>query len=74
MTNANSNQVQHQRRPHLLNISYREFSNSLARSAFNNDVEYDLSVSNIIDYNGASVEIIDADNSGITYKLLKNFP
>ena len=57
-----------------INIGYREFSNNNARPAFNNDVEYDLSSSNIIGYKGASIEVIKADNSSITYKLLKNFP
>lgn len=57
-----------------INIGYREFSNNSARPAFNNDVEYDLSASNIIGYKGASIEVIKADNSSITYKLIKNFP
>lgn len=57
-----------------INISYREFSNNLARPAFNNDVEYDLSESNIIGYKGAELEIIKADNRSITYKVIRNFP
>lgn len=56
-----------------INISYREFSNNIARPAFNNDVEYDLSSSNIIGYKGALIEVIKADNSSITYKLIRNF-
>ncbi len=57
-----------------INIGYREFSNNSARPAFNNDVEYDLSSSKIIGYKGAVIEIIEANNSSITYKLIKNFP
>jgi hypothetical protein len=57
-----------------INVGYREFSNSLARPAFNNDVEYDLSTSNIIGYKGAQIEVLDADNSSIRYRLIKNFP
>ena len=56
-----------------INIGYRELSNDYARPAFNNDVEYDLSASNIIGYKGAKIEVIEADNSSITYKLLRNF-
>ncbi len=56
-----------------INIGYREFSNSYARPAFNNDVEYDLSDSNIIGYKGAELEIMEATNRNITFKLLKNF-
>lgn len=57
-----------------INIGYREFSNNNARPAFNNDVEYDLSVSNIIGYKGAQIEVIEADNTSITYRVLRSFP
>lgn len=57
-----------------INISYREFSDSTARPAFNNDAEYDLSESNVIGYKGALLEVINASNTSITYKLIKNFP
>lgn len=57
-----------------INIGYREFSNNTARPAFNNEVEYDLSVSRIIGYKGAQIEVLNADNSSITYKLIRNFP
>jgi hypothetical protein len=57
-----------------INVGYREFSNNTARPAFNNDVEYDLSSSTTIGYKGAVIEVIKADNSSITYRLIKNFP
>lgn len=56
-----------------INISYREFSNNIARPAFNNNVEYDLSTSNQIGYKGALIEVIKADNNSITYKVIHNF-
>ncbi len=56
-----------------INISYREFSNKTARPAFNNDVEYDLSSSKRIGYKGAVIDVIKADNSSITYKVVRNF-
>lgn len=56
-----------------INIGYRELSNNMARPAFNNDVEYDLSESKIIGYKGARIEVIEASNQSITYKLLSNF-
>ncbi len=56
-----------------INVGYREFSSSTARPAFNNDVEYDLNASTTIGYKGASLEIINADNSSVTYKVLSNF-
>lgn len=57
-----------------INVDYREFSNNTARPAFNNDVEYDLSSSNTIGYKGALIEVLKADNSSITYRLVRNFP
>ncbi|HSZ52919.1 MAG TPA: hypothetical protein VK801_15230 [Caulobacteraceae bacterium] len=56
-----------------INIGYREFSDSTARPAFSNNVEYDLSSSNIISYRGAKLRIIDANNNSITYQVLSNF-
>jgi len=56
-----------------INIGYREFSHDLARPALNNEVEYDLSESNIIGYKGARIEIIEATNESIKYKVIQNF-
>lgn len=56
-----------------INIAYREFSSDLARPAFNNEVEYDLSESNQIGYKGALLEVIEANNLMIKYKVIKNF-
>lgn len=56
-----------------INIGYREFSSNLARPAFNNDVEYDLNESKTIGYKGALLEVVDANNQSIKYKVLKNF-
>lgn len=56
-----------------INIGYREFSNDFARPAFNNDVEYDLSESKIIGYKGARIEVIEATNEHIKYKVIQNF-
>jgi len=56
-----------------INVGYREFSNNTARPAFNNDVEYDLSSSNTIGYKGSVIEVMEANNSSVTYKLIRNF-
>lgn len=56
-----------------INIGYREFSGSIARPAFNNNVEYDLSDSKVIGYKGAQLEIIEATNQYIKYRVIKNF-
>lgn len=56
-----------------INVGYREFSSNLARPAFNNDVEYDLNESKTIGYKGALLEVIEATNQLIKYKVVKNF-
>jgi len=56
-----------------ITVGYRESSGSNARPAFNNDVTYDLSTSNIIGYKGARLEVIKATNTEITYKVLADF-
>lgn len=56
-----------------INISYREFSGNIARPAFSNDVEYDLSTSDEIAYRGARIQVIEATNSSITFRVLSHF-
>lgn len=56
-----------------ITLGYRESSGDMARPAFNNDVTYDLSESKIVGYKGARLEVIDATNTAITYKVLANF-
>ena len=56
-----------------INVGYREFSGSIARPAFSNSVEYDLSESKSIGYKGALLEIIEATNRSIKYKVISNF-
>jgi hypothetical protein len=56
-----------------LKVGYREFINNMARQAFSNEVIYDLSDSNIIGYAGVRIEVIDASNTEIKYKVIKNF-
>lgn len=56
-----------------IKIGYREFSGDIARPAFSNEAEYDLSESDVIGYKGATLKIIEADNIQIKYKVLSNF-
>lgn len=56
-----------------VNVGYREFSSNMARPAFNNNVEYDLTESKEIGYRGARIEIIEATNRSIRYKVISNF-
>lgn len=56
-----------------IKFSYREFMNSIARPSFTQEVQYDLSESNIIGFKGMRVEVIKATNTTITYRILNPF-
>jgi hypothetical protein len=56
-----------------IKIGYREFKDGLARAAFSNDIEYDLITSKTVAYKRARLEVLDADNTHIKYKILSNF-
>jgi len=56
-----------------IRVGYREYSNNLARPAFNNDVEYDLKDSAVIGYKGARIEVLEATNEHMRYKVIRNF-
>ncbi|MBR9808285.1 MAG: hypothetical protein GYB49_13795 [Alphaproteobacteria bacterium] len=56
-----------------INIGYREYSGDMARPAFSNEVEYDLSVSDEFSYKGAKILVHEANNNQIEYTVLQNF-
>ena len=52
---------------------YREFSGNVARSSFQQDIQYDLNESDIIGFKELKLKVIKATNQNITYKVLNNF-
>ena len=57
-----------------LKFTYREFTVAgYARDAFTQDVQYDLKEDPIIGFKGARVEVIEATNREITYKVISYF-
>lgn len=56
-----------------INIGYREFLGNFASLSLNNNVEYDLDESPVIGYKGARLQIIQATNRSIRYKVISNF-
>ena len=57
----------------ILKLNYSEFSGGWARQAFTREFQVDLTEGNIAAYKGAIIEIIDATNLQIKYKLIRNF-
>ena len=56
-----------------LKFIYREYINDYARPAFTQEVQYDLSENKIIGFRGMRIEIINATNTTIEYKVLNYF-
>jgi hypothetical protein len=56
-----------------LKFIYREYADDLARSAFTQDLQYDLTESKTIGFRGLRIEVISATNTIIEYKLLNQF-
>lgn len=76
VTSANSSQqtlIYRGRIGDKINLGYREQSNNVAMPAFNTDLEYDLSESNIIGYKGSRIQVLEANNEFIKYMVIRNF-
>jgi hypothetical protein len=56
-----------------LKFIYREYLNDYARPAFTQDLQYDLSENKTIGFRGMRIEIINASNTKIEYKVLNYF-
>ena len=56
-----------------LKFTYREYVNDMARPAYQQDLQYDLAESSVIGFKGIRMEVLQASNTNIKYKLLSNF-
>jgi len=56
-----------------LKFIYRELSDHMLRAAFSQEVQYDLSQSAEIGFKNVRIEVIEASNTSITYRMLSNF-
>ena len=52
---------------------YREFEGGMNRSTFQQELQYDLNESNVVGFKEMRLEIIEATNQSIRYKVIKNF-
>lgn len=53
-----------------VSILYREFVNDMARPAFSQQLQYDVGADPVIGFKGARFEVLKADNTGITYRVI----
>ncbi|MDC0938942.1 hypothetical protein OAR95_00260 [Pseudomonadales bacterium] len=61
------------RNENILTFTYSEFMDGYAREAFNREFQVDLDKGNIVAFKGAVLEIMEATNIQITYKVIRNF-
>lgn len=52
---------------------YRETSNEQTRAPLTQEMQYDLSASHVIGFKGARVEVVEASNTQLTYRVLGTF-
>ncbi len=57
-----------------LKFLYREFSGDMLRPPFSQEVQYDLNDSSTIGFRGVRIEILEATNTQIRYRVLSSFP
>ena len=57
----------------ILSFVYTEFNENMARPSFNRNFQVDLSEGNTVNFKGAEIEIIEADNLQVTYVINKYF-
>lgn len=57
-----------------LRLSYREYSNDMARPAYFQDVSYEIpSLPTTISFKNVRLEVLEAGNAGLTYRVLSSF-
>jgi hypothetical protein len=57
-----------------LKLAYREYLNDFARPAYFQDVTYDLKTKpTIVTFRTVRIEVIDADNNELVYRILSGF-
>lgn len=44
------------------------------RAPFTQDVQYDLSESSVLGFKQARIEVLDASNTALSYRVIKHFP
>lgn len=57
-----------------LKFLYREFSGDFMRPPFSQELQYDLTESTTIGFRGVRVEVLEASNTTIRYRVLSSFP
>lgn len=73
LNNFQMNLIYTGKRGNEIYITYREFKNDWSRPSFTQNLTFDLSESRIIGMKGARIEVIEATNTNIRYKIISGF-
>lgn len=57
----------------VLRLSYREFQSDLARPAFTQELSYDMSEGRTVGFQGVRIDVLEATNTVLRYKVLSRF-
>lgn len=57
-----------------LKFLYREYSSDVLRAPFSQEIQYDLSEGTTIGFKGARIEVIEASNTKLRYRVISSFP
>ncbi|HEU4460107.1 MAG TPA: hypothetical protein VFR90_13375 [Methylibium sp.] len=57
-----------------IKLTYREFSDDFVRPGFAQEAQYDLGADQTIGFKGARIQVLEATNTTLKYKVLKSFP
>jgi len=56
----------------VVSMVYREFKDDIARPAFSQEIKFDITSDNVVGFRGSRFQIINANNTGIKYKVLQH--
>ena len=56
-----------------LKFAYSEFTDGFSKQSYSREFQVDLTDGNVVAYKGAVIEIVEATNVLIKYKVIRNF-
>ena len=57
----------------ILKFTYREFRGGYIRNPFTQQIQYDLTEGNMVGFKEARIEVLEASNTRIKYRVLRHF-
>jgi hypothetical protein len=57
-----------------IKLTYREFAGDLIRPGFTQEAQYDLAAEQVVGFKSVRIQVIDATNTRLKYKVLASFP